>query len=265
MTNIDKHSPGAFCWIELATTDQPAAKTFYSSLFGWTSNDTPMGPNDVYTVFQLQGRAAAAAYTMRPEQRSQGIPPNWMLYIAVKSADESANAASNAGGKILMPPFDVFDLGRMAIIQDPTGAVFAIWQAKKQAGTGITAIDGTLCWADLNTRDQVRARQFYSKVFGWEMVEDTDDKPPSGYVHIKNGADFIGGIPPAEYLPPNVPPHWMPYFQVPDCDASTNKTRQLGGQVCAGPITLENVGRFTVVSDAQGAAFALFQQTPPNK
>ena len=79
MSHIDSHPPGSFCWIELATLDQFAAKSFYSALFGWTPFDTPMGPGEVYTIFRLEGRDAAAAYTMRPEQRSLGIPPNWML------------------------------------------------------------------------------------------------------------------------------------------------------------------------------------------
>ncbi|MGB9487254.1 MAG: VOC family protein, partial [Terriglobia bacterium] len=162
MPHIDKHPPGAFCWIELSTTDQNAAKSFYSSLFGWASQDFPMGPNDFYTMFQLEGRDAAAAYTMRPEQRSMGVPVHWMIYIGVESADATASRVAQLGGKLLRPPFDVYDVGRMAVVQDPTGAVFALWQPKSHTGTGIAGVPGTLCWADLITPDPARAKEFYT-------------------------------------------------------------------------------------------------------
>ncbi len=182
MTHIDKHSPGSFCWIELATTDQNAAKDFYSSLFGWTADDSPIGPSEFYTIFKLDGRDAAAGYTLRADQRAQGVPPNWMIYIAVKSADEAAIKAKQLGGTVVMPPFDVMDFGRMAVIQDPTGAHFCVWQAAKNAGIGIAHVAGTLCWADLSTPDAKRATDFYSGLFGWQIVADEKDK--SGYLHI---------------------------------------------------------------------------------
>src|SRR5205823_8815558 len=129
MPNIEKHTPGSFCWIELGTTDQNAAKNFYGKLFGWEANDMPMGPNGVYTIFKLGGRDAGAAYSLREEQRSAGVPPHWMLYVAVESADDSAKRAGKLGGKVVMDAFDVSDLGRMAVIQDPAGAMFSVWQA----------------------------------------------------------------------------------------------------------------------------------------
>lgn len=257
MPNIDKHPAGAFCWIELATTDQNAAKRFYGSLFGWAVNDMPMGPNDFYSMFQVDGRSAAAAYTMRAEQRSQGVRPHWMIYVAVDSADAAASKAGQLGGKVVSPPFDVFDVGRMAVMQDPTGAHFSVWQAKKHTGTGIAGVDGTLCWADLMTTDQARAKQFYSGLFGWKIV--AEEKDSSGYLHIQNGEAFIGGIPPKEHVPPNAPPHWLAYFAVSDCDAAAAKAKQLGAKIHLAPKTMENVGRWAVVADPQGAAFALFQ------
>jgi predicted enzyme related to lactoylglutathione lyase len=257
--NIDAYKPGAFCWVELCTTDQNAAKNFYSSLFGWAANDNPMGPNDFYTIFRLQGRDVAAAYTLRPDQRSRGVPPHWMLYVAVNNADAAANRAAQLGAKILAPAFDVMDAGRMAVIQDPTGAVFSVWQAKKSGGIGIAGEHGTLCWCDLNTPDQDRARKFYTDLFGWKITEDTDDDPPSGYVHIQNGADFIGGMLPPAFVNPHVPPHWMPYFLISDCDASAAKAKQLGAKVCMEPKTLAEAGRFAILSDPEGAGFAIFQ------
>jgi predicted enzyme related to lactoylglutathione lyase len=258
MPNIDNHPPGAFCWIELGTTDQNAAKNFYSKVFGWSVNDVPMSPNDFYTIFRLDGRDAAAAYTIRPEQRSQGVPPHWMIYISVDSADAAANKAAQLGGKVLAPAFDVFDVGRMAVLQDPTGVVFSVWQPKKQAGTGITGVDGSLCWADLSTPDPERAAKFYSDLFGWRIVKE-DENPSHNYFQIANGEDFIGGIPRAAHRDPKTPPHWLAYFTVSDCDTTTAKAKGLGAQVYVGPMTMENVGRMTVLADPQGAVFAVFQ------
>jgi uncharacterized protein len=257
MANIDKHPAGSFCWIELHTTDQPAAKKFYESLFGWKGDDMPMGPNDFYTIFKLQGREAAAGCTLRPEERSQGIPAHWLIYVAVENADAAATKAQQLGGKVLAPAFDVMDAGRMAVIQDPTGAVFCPWQANKSAGIGIAEVAGTLCWADLSTPDAKRASDFYAGLFGWQITADAKDS--SGYLHIKNGEQFIGGIPPAAHRPPGVPSHWMAYFQVDDVDASASKARGMGAKLCLEPMTLEGVGRFAVISDPQGATFAIFK------
>ncbi len=262
MPHIDKHPPGAFCWIELATTDQNAAKTFYSSLFGWATQDFPMGLNDFYTMFQLEGRDTAAAFTMRPEQRSMGVPPQWMIYIGVESADDAASRVAPLGGKLLRPPFDVYDVGRMAVAQDPTGAVFALWQPNKHTGIGISGVPGTLCWADVVTPDPARAKEFYSSLFGWKIA--TSENDPSGYLHIVNGEEFIGGIPPAKFLGPNVPPHWLAYFYVSNCDETAAKAKELGGKTLLAPMTMEKVGRMAIVADPQGATFAIFQALPHN-
>jgi uncharacterized protein len=257
MANIDTHAPGSFCWFELATTDQNAAKNFYASLFGWTVVDSPMGPDDFYSMFKLDGRDAGAAYTMRKEQRAQGVPPHWMLYISVPNADQSVSKAAQGGATVLAPAFDVMDIGRMAVIQDPTGAIFSLWQSNKHHGTGIGGVDNTVCWADLSTPDPQRAKKFYSELFGWEIMAGPND--PSGYLHIKNGEHFIGGIPPAEHRNPNAPPHWLLYFQVADVEASTEKAKQLGGKILMPPRKMENVGTWSIVSDPQGAVFALFK------
>jgi predicted enzyme related to lactoylglutathione lyase len=257
MANVDKHAPGTFCWIELATTDQNAAKSFYGSLFGWSAIDSPIGPGEVYTIFQLDGKAAAAGFTLRPEDRSKGIPPYWGIYIAVDSADTSASKAPEIGGKLIEGPFDVMEAGRMAVLQDPVGAVFSVWQPKTSTGTGITGVDGTLCWADLSTPDPARASEFYSKLFGWHIA--AEEKDPSGYLHIKNGEEFIGGVPPAAHRSPNAPPHWLPYFLVSDCDATANRAKEHGASLHLAPMTMEGVGRMAVIADPQGAVFALFQ------
>jgi uncharacterized protein len=260
MPIIEKHAPGTFCLVELATTDQDAAKTFYTQLFGWSSLDHPMGPNRIYTMFRIQDRDVASAYTMWPQMLEQGIPPHWDLYITVENADETAARAKELGAKIFREPFDVMEFGRMAVIQDPTGAVFCIWQPKAGIGIQLGGVPGTLCWADLSSPDADRAKTFYEKLFGWAIVKGEHDD--SGYLHIKNGDQFIGGVLPANLRNPNTPPHWMAYFVVENTDAATAKVHSLGGRTYMPPTDIPNAGRFSIVADPQGAAFALFQPVP---
>jgi len=258
MPNIDHHAPGTFCWVELATIDPAAAKSFYGSLFGWKANDIPMGPDAVYTMFELDGREAAAGYKLRPDQLEYGVPPHWLVYIAVTNADESAARVAELGGKLSSPVFDVAEHGRMAIVHDPTGATFAIWQAKAHTGIQIGGVDGTLCWADLNSPHRDKAVPFYSGLFGWQF-DPGKDGDMSGYLHIKNGGEYIGGALPAKYLPPGTPSHWLAYFLTSNCDASTEKAKSLGANVMIAPSDIEGAGRYSVVGDPQGAVFALFQ------
>jgi uncharacterized protein len=256
MPEVDKHKPGAFCWIELSSTDQNAAKTFYTSLFGWESQDFPIGPDDVYTMFALKSRVCAAVFQQREDENAMGIPSHWNLYIGVESADDAARRAVELGGKVLAPAFDVDVHGRMAVLQDPTGAVFSVWQPKQHIGIGIKDEPNSLCWADLNSPDPQAAGAFYSKLFSWELDPGQDN---SGYLHIKNAGDYIGGILPLSQQTPNAPPHWMIYLQVSDCDAATAKAKGLGARVYMEPMTLEKVGRFSVIADPTGAVSSLFE------
>ena len=220
----------------------------------------PMGPDGFYTIFKLNGRDVAGAYSLRPEQLSANVPPHWMLYVAVESADEAAKRVRELGGKVCMDAFDVFDIGRMAVFQDPTGAAFSVWQPKSHIGTRVTGEKGTLCWADLNTPDPDAASRFYSQLFGWKLEKGEQD--PSGYLHIKNGDQFIGGIPPTQHRAANVPPHWLAYFEIANCDSTTTTAKQLGANTYLDPMTMENVGRWSVMADPQGAVFAPFQAIP---
>jgi predicted enzyme related to lactoylglutathione lyase len=263
MPHIDSHAPGAFSWVELATTDQAAAKTFYSRLFGWAVDDSPVGPGETYSMFTLEGRHTGAAYTMREDERQMGIPSHWNLYVTVRSADAVAGRVAGLGGKVLVPPFDVMDVGRMAVIQDPTGAVLALWEARKHIGTGIAGVPNTLCWADLNTPDRDRVEPFYTGLFGWTFGKEDAD-PAHAYWHIKNGEEYIGGLPPAAHQQPGVPPHWLVYFEVASCDASAEQAKQLGARWYLPPTSFEHVGRMAVIADPQGAVFALFEPERKN-
>ena len=260
MALIDKHAPGSFCWMELGAADQAAAKSFYTSLLGWTFTEFPMGPGELYTIFRLQDRDVAGAYALNQEMRARGVPPHWMIYVAVQSADEAAARAGQLGGKVVNGPFDVMDAGRMAVLQDPTGAMFSIWQAGRSPGIGIAGEFGSFCWADLSTPDVDRAKDFYSGLFGWKIAPGEND--PSGYLHIQNGEQMIGGIPPASMRNPGVPPHWLIYYYVADVDASAAQAKSLGASLLLPPMSIEHVGRMSVIRDPQGAAFAVFKDTP---
>jgi predicted enzyme related to lactoylglutathione lyase len=257
MPNTDTHANGSFSWIELATNDQNAAKTFYTTLLGWAFQDNPMGPDNFYTMFQLEGRNVGAAYTMQAQEAAAGVPPHWNLYISVANADATAKRAAEAGGKVLAGPFDVYTYGRMAVIQDPTGAPFCIWQANDHIGAGTVGENGTLCWADLSSPDAETAAKFYGDLFGWTFMPGD-----GGYLHIRNGEAFIGGMPSAAQRDPKMPAHWMIYLQVADCDATTTRAQELGAKVCFGPMDIPKAGRMTVLADPQGAVFSLFQVTP---
>ncbi len=256
--HVPPHAPGMFAWIELATSDQATAKAFYTSLFGWSAEDSPMGHGGYYTMFRYNGKDVGGGYTLMPDQIAMQVPPNWLVYVGVESADAAMEKTRTLGGKVLAGPIDVMEYGRMAVLSDPTGAVFAVWQPRKQQGIDIIGADGTFSWADLNTNDPKRAGEFYANLFGWHLEKGEND-PDGGYLHIKCGEHFIGGIPPAKALQPGVPPHWLIYFHASDCDKFTNKAKSLGGKVLFGPVTMENVGRFAIVADPQGAVFSLFQ------
>jgi predicted enzyme related to lactoylglutathione lyase len=258
MAIVEKLTPGSFCWMELATSDQNAAKQFYSSLFGWTTNDFPMGPAGVYTIFQVKGQDCAAAYTLMKDQVQHGVPPHWGLYIAVANADESAKLAKELGANVLAGPFDVMDKGRMAVVQDPTGAHFCLWQEMTSKGIGIAGENNTFCWADLTTPDREAAKKFYGALFGWKFVTGKG-KDESTYWHIMNGEHGIGGIPPSEDQHPGAIPSWMIYYLVSDCKASFEKATGLGARGYVPPMTIEGTGDMAILADPQGAVFAIFK------
>lgn len=255
-TRTNTFEPGRFCWVELATTDQAGAKGFYGNLFGWAPDDRPIGPDATYTMFKHGGRDAGAAYTLGPEQK--GVPPNWGVYVAVASADDAAKRADKLGAKVLAPPFDVFDVGRMAVLQDPTGAVFSVWEARKQTGMGVIDEPGAFCWGELVTRDTKKADEFYKALFGWGTKTD-----PGGYTEWTLGSESIGGMLAVSPEWGDVPPHWGVYFQVTDCDATVSKVQELGGKALMGPQDITGVGRFAVVSDPQGASFSVIRPSGP--
>ncbi len=260
MAEFSTHGPGSFCWTDLATTDQRGAVAFYRDLFGWGVDEQPIGPGETYSTFTLRGLSTGAAYAMRSEQRAAGIPPNWASYVMVTNADEAAARAKTLGGQVLAPPFDVMDLGRMAVLQDPTGATFSVWQPGKHAGARVLNEPGALCWTELATRDTARAEAFYTQLFGWTAKHGNADGGMEYTEFSVQGQPSIGMMAMPAQMPASVPAYWMPYFQVVDCDASVAKATSLRASVRVPPMDIPNTGRFAVLTDPQGATFAVFEQ-----
>jgi predicted enzyme related to lactoylglutathione lyase len=257
------YSQGAFCWSELATTDVEGAKTFYGQVFGLDAKETAL-PDEagggVYVQFQKGGKNVAGLTPQREEERAQGIPPHWNTYIAVEDADLVAKEAEALGATIVAPPFDVLDTGRMAVLIDPTGAAISLWQAKQDIGAEVYAEDGTLAWWELMTPDPKRAVEFYTQLFGY----GSQDFPVTTGTYIvltHKGQQAAGVMQP----PQETPPAWTPYFQVPDADATLAKATGLGAKTILPVTETEDVGRYSWITDPQGAVIAFIQPAPERR
>lgn len=251
-----KYPHGMFSWVDLTTTDANAGKAFYTGLFGWTYNDVPIGEDMFYTMFQLDGKDVAALSQMGPEQQAQGRPSTWNTYVTVDNVDGTAEAVTANGGVVMMPPFDVFDSGRMTVIQDPTGAILSIWQAKNHVGARVFNVPNSLVWNEVMTRDGEAAKAFYTSIFGWTA----EFSPEANYTTFKNDGRYNGGmIVMTEDWPADMPPHWMAYFATADCDAMAAKAEELGGRVHVAPRDIPGTGRFAIIQDPQGATFTIMQ------
>jgi predicted enzyme related to lactoylglutathione lyase len=259
MTTFTEHKHGTFSWIELATTDAASAKKFYGELFGWKFDDMPMGPDEVYTMANLgEGKIVGALYKMNAQMA--GIPPHWSSYVTVDDVDARTKKVTAAGGKVVKEPFDVMDVGRMAVIQDPTGATFCLWQAKKHIGATVKDEPGSLCWNEVYTNNVDRAGKFYSEVLGWKL-EPHDMGPMGVYTLFKADgvASSVGGMMSITKDMQGMPPNWCAYLATNDVDASAKKVSALGGKIMVPPTDIPNIGRFAIVADPQGAAFALYK------
>jgi uncharacterized protein len=251
------YSQGSFCWAELATTDLAGAKSFYAEVFDLAAEETEI-PGGVYVRFQRDGKDVAGLAEQQPQEREQGIPPHWNTYINVDDVDRMAKEAEALGATIVAPAFDVLESGRMAVVTDPTGAPISFWQAKDHIGAQVYAEDGTIGWFELMTHDQTRAVEFYSALFGYGVEEFPSASGP--YMVLKHKGENAAGIMTAPE--PSVPPSWTPYFQVGDADATFEKATRRGASVMMPVTVAEGVGRFSWITDPQGAVIAFIQPEP---
>jgi predicted enzyme related to lactoylglutathione lyase len=262
MPEIATYTPGTFCWVELETQDGEGAKRFYRDLFAWSGEDTPIGADQYYTILRLGGKEVGALYQMGAKERSAGAPSQWRSYVSVASADAAAAKVPGLGGKVVASPFDVMGAGRMAKLEDPTGAAFNLWQPNAHPGAQLVNEPGAWCWNELITRDAAKAGDFYSGLFGWERA--VQDMGALRYTTFSNAGRPAAGM----YQPGadqgDMPPAWAAYFAVDDCDAGAARIQNLGGAVLMPPSDAPGVGRFAFVADPQGAAFGIIKlEVPP--
>jgi hypothetical protein len=258
MFEVKKYPHGTFSWADCATTDAAAAKKFYSELMGWTGVDTPIGEGQVYTIMQQDGHAVAGVGPL-PQA---GMPPMWNNYVTVDDVDAMVSKVKDAGGKVIAEPFDVFDNGRMMGIQDPSGAMLSLWQAKSHIGAELVNTPGAMTWNELMTTDPKAAMDFFGQLFGWTY--DPMDMGEMVYNVIMNNGRPNGGI---MQQPPDMagaPPFWMVYFSVADIDAAAEKVKSLGGSIMGDKIVdAGDIGRMAPSTDPQGASFMLMQSKNP--
>jgi uncharacterized protein len=275
--------PGVPCWVDTSQPDPEAAVDFYRGLFGWEFEDVmPPDAEGKYFIARLRGGDVAAVGSI-PE----GAPPLalWNTYVAVDSADDAASKVRDAGGAVMMEPFDVMDAGRMAVFADPAGATFFVWQAKQMKGAQVVNEAGSLNFNGLATRDVAGAKSFYGSVFGWTTLDvgggvemwtlpgygdylERDNPDLRKMVAEAGGPagfeDVVASIQPLADDQPDTPPHWSVTFGVADADATAAKATELGGKVMVPPVDAPWV-RMTVIQDPQGAMFVASKYAPENK
>lgn len=264
MSERTEYAAGTPSWADNASPDPGAAAEFYSGLFGWQTEDRmPDDQAGEYHMATLRGKDVAALGS----QPMEGVPPLWNTYVTVDDVDATAEKVPASRGTVLMDPFDVMDVGRMAVLQDPAGAVFMAWEAKGSIGAELVNEPGTMCWNELITGDTEGAKEFYAAVFGWQTSTMEGDGPeytiwhPAGVepnqAPQEQGGNGLGGLMSNEQMPPGTPPFWMVYFAVSDTDETVAKAEELGGAVMAPAFDAPGVGRIAVLTDSQGAAFSV--------
>lgn len=283
MLERDGYLPGVPCWVDTSQPDPEAAVAFYRGLFGWEFNDVmPADSPGRYFMASLRGGDVAAVGSQ--SQDGPGMAA-WNTYVWVESADAAVAKVRDAGGRVVTDPFDVMDAGRMAVVMDPEGAAFCVWQAKRHKGARIVNQPGSLNFNSLNIRDVEGAKAFYRSVFGWETLRldgDVEMWRLAGYGDFlaqsdpelrqrqadsgaapEGFADVVATLNPIADDQPGVRPHWSVTFGVDDADATARRAAELGGRVEVAPFDAPWV-RMTVITDPQGATFTASKFTPEN-
>jgi uncharacterized protein len=260
MAIIRTYPPGSFCWVELATTDVSDAKRFYAELFGWGFQDTPIAPGMVYTTARIGSRSVGALFQISETEAGSGSRPNWLSYISVTDLQDTIGRAASLGASVVQGPMDVFDFGKTAVLRDPEGARFALWQPGNHAGAEIVNETGAMSWKGLASHDPARATSFYAALFGWTPRISAEEERGL-YTEMLNGV-----VPACDVVPMpeewGVPPFWLGYFAVNDCEAAADKAVELGGSVEWDPKDIPDLGRVAVIADPQLALFAILQPKP---
>ena len=258
---LDNIPQGRPSWVDLMTTDVPGAVQFYGDLFGWTDQAAPIPGGGTYHNESKDGALVAGLGDLDEDQREQGVPPHWNVYLAVDDAAATVGRAESGGGEVLMPAVDVMGLGQMAVLLDPTGARIGLWQAGSHKGFGAVQEPGTISWCELITDDPDRAAEFYAQLLdiGSSTMPMGEGQHP--YTLIGPASNEGAGImrKTAEMGPmPNV---WGVYFEVADCDETVAQAQALGATVLNPPTDIMP-GRFAMLADPQGAVFGVIKSNP---
>jgi hypothetical protein len=248
--DMSSYGPGTFCWVELATTDAAAARSFYGEIFGWSTKEASAGSGTSGLVALRAGKVVAGL-------RAQAGASACSAFVSVANADDAARRAASLGAAIVSPAAGAGDAGRFAVLRDPTGAELRLWQPKQHQGSAIVNEAGSVCWTELATTDTARAAAFYTALFGWGTT--TVDVGPVRYTEFLAGERPVAGMQRITEDWGPIAPHWLVFFAVDDCDGTAAHVKALGGDVKMPPTDLPRMGRFAVLSDPQGASFAIFQ------
>lgn len=256
-----KLTPGTFCWIDFATPDPDKAKVFYQKIFNWKYHDSPMPDGGNYTIISTaDGDGVGGLFQMPDEMIMADVPPHINNYIAVVNADEFVETAKDLGAAVKMEPYDVFDYGRMAILTDPTGAAFSLWQSKSNDDECTMAsreTHGMYCWQELMTADVDQAAKFYQQLFGWNYTTMQVDNVD--YTLIKVQGCDIGGMMMLPSDMKHTPSHWNTYFTVTNVDETIKAIQNNGGDVIMGPQDIPETGRFAMCRAPDHTIFCPFQ------
>lgn len=252
------HLPGTFCWFELSTTDPGAAVAFYTGLFGWKTRHEEMPGGGTYTMLRAGGGDVAGLYELTPQLIGEGVPPHWLSYVATEDVDAAARRAAKLGGTVVGEPADVPNVARVAGIQDPTGALFALYQPAGFPGAAeVGEIAGRVSWMELQTSDPEAAGRFYGGLFDWK--QETTRSQGVDYTVFSMGATNVAGMMQIQPGWGEVPSNWSPYFEVDDCERAASEAKRLGGTVIVEPKRIPGAGTFAVIEDPQGAVFSVLE------
>jgi hypothetical protein len=246
----DDFPQGTPIWADLQTGDQPAASTFYRDLFGWEV--APASPDTGgYGMASLSGTPVAAIGPLPPGN----VHATWTVYFSVDDLDVAVDAARAADGSTLMEPGEVSPGVRLAIVADPAGGVFGLWQ--RRADPWLRDEPGAVDWLELVAADPASTFPFYESVLGVGISEMRVGTEPYGLFDV--GETSVAG---AYRSDSGEPAHWLVYFNVPDLDAAGARATELGGTLRTEPMSAPGVGRWVEIVDPQGAAFALLEPEP---
>ena len=256
MPEFTSYIQGTPSCAELTTSDYQGALTFYSVLFGWEDEANEMSPGTYYHMQKFEGLEVTTLYKQGDEEKQLGVPPYWKIYFTVDDVQKSSKQAKESGAFVIFGLMEVFDAGHAAILQDPQGAAFALWQAKDHIGARIKGKTGAAIWNELMTNSVAEATEFHAGLFG---ISSSKVPGPIDYTMLNVGGEDLAGMMQITDDMGPVPLHRMVYYGVDDVDAAATKVESPGGSVEVPSADIPEIGRFAGLKDPQGAMFFIFK------